>query len=266
MNIEEAWEVFDGLMLGDGSLIRYKNTVCFRMNVSKNTISISDHLKYLEWLRDSVFAVLSIRATVKLYWGTRSAGVKKGQMYQYVSLRTERIPLLADYYSEWYAGGEWSDGSSKAYIRYATKVLPERIVGGSSLPISSLTHWFLGDGDSYRNKRKLSTVIAGFSTYCFSKVEVYHLITILNNMGIKTTKPSEREHKKGSGLRIILAQESTDYLIHLVESRILEIFGDSVGPSYKDMIKYKHSTNRHADLDRIDRIRRLLRRRQLSEH
>lgn len=245
MNEKEAWEVFDGLMLGDGGMRRYKNTARFYMNMSKHTISIEDHLKYEYWLRDNVFATLGIRASVSLGKQTNEDQVINGRLYKgktclKAHLFTESIPLLAEQWDKWYIGGEWAKSGRNTYIRDATLVLPEWIIKSHTLPTCSLTHWALGDGGSSRPKGQPSTVYVRFSAHCFSEGEVHHLIAILSNMGISTTKSSKEKCSKGSGLTIQLAQESADYFVSLIEPHVLEIFSDSVSPSYKDIIKYKN--------------------------
>lgn len=239
MDNEGAMQVLDGLMLGDGNLIRFRDKAYYQMTQSKHTISLEDHLKWLYWLRDKVFAVLKIKATVSSPWISYPVGVNKGQKHQVAHLCTGRTPLLVKSFDEWYTGGEWVAPKgherfpSSYYIRGATKIIPRRLMLASSLPVLSLTHFFLGDGG-----RGNGTTANSFATFCFTKREVYHLMKMLNNMGIKTIKPVEYAHKKGSGLVIYLSRASINYFMSLIEPHVLEIFGDSTGPSYKDMIKY----------------------------
>lgn len=245
MNKQEALEVLDGLILGDGGITRLWRSAWFYMSMSKHTISIEDHLKYEYWLRDNVFTTLGIKATVKLREATSRNQVYLGRKYedrkyQYAYLWTESVPLLADCWDEWHSGGEWKKDNSHTRKRGASIRLPERFYKDFMLSTSALTHWFLGDGDSSRDKRYLSIVNTGFSTDCFNKAEIHHLMNMLNNIGILTIKPSgQRNPGKGSGLSINLAQQTVDDFMDLVAPHILEIFHDSESPSYKDIIKYK---------------------------
>ena len=239
---QEAQEVLDGLMLGDGSIRRYLNTAQYSMNQSKHTILLEDHLKWEYWLRDNVFAALSIHAAVKPYRKKFSYVARLEVGFQVARLSTVLSPLLIESYDEWYCGGEWI-GSKKRkygskYIRGATKVIPERIMEANAIPTRTLAHWFLGDGESsLENKNRLTPQVhIGLATYCFTKEEVYHLIFILNKMGLETTKPREQPHESGSGLGIRLTQGSVNDFIDLVEDHIMEIFGDSPYSSYKDKI------------------------------
>lgn len=62
-------------------------------------------------------------------------------------------------------------------------------------------------------------------------------MAMLNNAGIKTNKPAGHSCKRGVGLRIILAQGSINDFIGLIEPHVMEIFSDSIGFSYRDLLK-----------------------------
>lgn len=237
MNVSIATQVLDGLMLGDGNLQRYRNTAYYQMQQSKQTISLEDHIKWLCWLRDNVFKILDIKSTVKAYQKTVQDG-RKHKTVLAASLWTERSLLLAKVYDEWYIGGEWT---KRGYIKGGVKVLAKQLTESPVLSVYQLAHWFLCDGGSswHYYKGTKSAVYVSLSTHSFTKDEVYYLIHILSNMGVQTTKPYECIHKKGSGLIVWLSQNSVNYFMSLIEPHILEIFSDSVGPSYIDMIKYR---------------------------
>jgi len=239
----EALDVLDGLMLGDGNLDKHVSGARFLINLSKPSVSLDDHLKYLRWIADNVFRALGVpvskgypRVLAKMY---------KGELYQYAQLSTLVSPLLETLHNVWYTGGEWTqEAGSGRRIRGATKVIPTQLIRALTLPLLALVHWFLGDGGSslYNLDYPTPTVDMSLSTQGFSVVEVYHLMRMLNNAGIHTIKPHKDDISGGSGLKIRLSQGSIDYFMSLVEPHVLEIFGDSVGPSYKDMIKYKDPT------------------------
>ena len=244
MTGEEVSQAFDGLMLGDGSLARRKKGACYGMHQSKPTISISDHLRWLQWVAGNVFPLLGVvpcgshpKARTRIY----PAGKHKGESYQEALLYSRTSSLLGEFYDEWYSGGEWTQSGANWYIHGKTKVLPRRLMQAATLPIWTLVHWFLGDGSSVR--RYINGygpyVQVSFSTNCFSVSEVLHLMGMLNNIGVTTTKPSQRRNKRGSGLVICLssARGNSDHFMDLVEPGILEIFKDSESPSYKDMVK-----------------------------
>lgn len=239
MLVQEAMQVLDGLMLGDGHLKRFPNTALYTMGQSKSSVPISYHLKYGYWLRDNAFAALGIKVTVK-----PTDAISKGRAYTYANLWTQSSSLLASVYDEYYFGGEWvKRNKSSAEMHHAAKRIPERLMLADKIPTLTLAHWFLGDGESSWANIDYYTpsIHAGFSTHCFSEVEVERLRVILGNMDIKTDKIGIRQYQKhGWGARILISQYSIDHFMNIIEQPIMNIFGDSIGPSYKDMVKYKN--------------------------
>lgn len=236
----KATQVLDGLMMGDGCLVRQKGGAFYQMSQAKPSVSIEDHLKYEQWIAANVFEVLGITTSAKC--PRAGVSVSRGRLYRYAHLRTLQSPLLTSLYDEWYTGGEWIQNKQGSwYIRGANKVLLSRLMKATTLPVLTLAHWFLGDGGSSWDYlgRKTPIVRVTFSVHCFTKAEVYHLMVALNSMGIVTVKPSKHPCRNGSGLVIHLAQRSVNYFMDLVEPSILEIFGDSEGASYKDAVKRK---------------------------
>ena len=236
---QRALQAFDGLMLGDGGLTRYKRGAHYFMAQSKQTILISDHIKWVQWVKDNVFMIIGVQVPNR--YPRIGTGTYKEKIFQKAYLRTRQSSLLADLYDEWYIGGELARPKYGWYIHKATKIVPERLMQATTLPALTLVHWFLGDGGSSWARRNGSVPLPliKFSTEGFIEKEVYHLSFMLNSMGIDTIEPGKAEAKKGSGLSIRLAQHSINYFMDLIEPHILEIFGNSEGPSYKDMIKRK---------------------------
>lgn len=239
LTFDEALEAFDGLMLGDGGLVRHGGGARYCMKQSKHTIPLSDHLKWLQWIVGNIFPPLGVvpsRGYPKITTRVCSAGIHKGELYQQADLVTHQSALLTELYNEWYANGEWVRAKrGDWYVRGARKVLPERLMEALVLPIRTLSLWFLGDGGSY----KYFDILVDFSTHCFSTEEVSHLTCMLNSMGVATVKPERYNCGKGSGLVMKLSRthDNTNHFMDLVEPTIMEIFGDSPSPSYKDMIK-----------------------------
>lgn len=252
---EQALQVLDGLMLGDGCLGKHATDAHYWMGLSKilarnnlsllereslRCASLSDHLKWELWIADNPFQVLDIPVSMgypKLMWR-----VYNGKSFQRAELVTRQSPQLTEVYDNWYTGGEWVKSGRNRYIRNASKILPVYLMEAAELPLLTLVHWWLGDGGSSWNFHigRSPFPQASFAAHGFTTDEVYHLAGMLNNMGMHTTKLwSDKTVKMGSGMSIWLSQDSIDYFMDLVEPHILEIFGDSKSPSYKDMIKRK---------------------------
>lgn len=242
MDTTKAIENLDGLILGDAGLERFTGGARFSMGLSKPSISMEAHLRWLQWIADSVFAVLGIPVCAghpKVF-----SSISKGNLYRYARLTTRTHLILGELHDEWYSGGEWVRNKQGAWhVRKAIKVLPARLMTTNKLPLPTLAQWWLCDGGlgrDYRNPRNLSHWFS-FSTYCFMEKEVQHLTFLLNNLGISTSKPHKEMCKVGAGLRINLSAtpDNNDRLIDLIEPFIVEIFGDDdlEGFSYKDRME-----------------------------
>lgn len=263
-----ALQILDGLMLGDGGITKYTSgTGVFAMTQSKKRIAIEDHIKWLEWLRDNVFTVLGIDAEVSLYWARYGLDTTKpGQPFQYVRLYTRTSNLLGQIYDEWYTGENLTTRRNNKgtkskrphyYISGKVKVLPVRLLKASTLPIPTLAPWFLGDGENCRrlpcsNQLKIST-------YGFSEKEVYHLVEMLNNMGTVVTGFDKHSYvKKGAGLRIRLSKYSNSHFLSLIEPFVMEVFSNSVGSSYRDILNCEDLSRKGYKSDEFDTLRNKL--------
>lgn len=250
MNSAEAMEVLDGLMLGDAGLCNYRSGAIFCLTQSKilaprhypnqeqlRAESLFEHMKWLRWIAENPFKVLSI-SVCKDYPKVLSC-MLKGKPYKYACLRTPQSPVFTSMWEEWYAGGEWTNQHqrSRQYVHGMTKVIPKRIMHASNMTTSTLVQWFRGDGNSSWDLREGRTPYChvGFSTYCFTEEEVYHLMAMLYNAGLNTRKPSKQAQIRGSGLGISLSENSVGYFLNLIEPHVREVFGlDSL--TYRDMI------------------------------
>lgn len=254
MNIKltekEALDVFDGLMLGDGGLTKWKAGTSFTFGQSKPLCSraevtlevreqsLLEHLEYEFWIRDNILGALGIEACnghPTICTSTLASGV----LYKQAHIETICSHSLDSLYREWYRGGEWSD-SVYGYVRGAAKVVPNRLMQASVLPAYTIAPWFLGDGNigSYSNRRgSMPHVSLSLSTKGFTQLEVEQLTAILNNMGVCTTKPNMDRHiKRGSGLTIRVAQKSINGFMDIVEPYVKEVFKQldgTKGPLYK---------------------------------
>lgn len=265
----EALQVFDGTMLGDGGLKKLKKGANFGMAFSKSLVpqkeiteltrrlSLEEHIKYERWLSKNVFEVLGIPLSEG--YPKILATVSKGKPVRKACLQTRQSPLLGSQFDEWYIGGEWSDSMNYGkYIHGALKIVPHRIMQTSVLPALTLAHWFLQDGGSSwcRSGETLSYPRITISSDGFAVEEVLHLTAMLNTMGINTIGYGHQKCIKGSGLKIYLssAGNNIDHFMDIIEPHVLEIFGDSRSPSYKDIMKRKTSSRQVEIEGRMSKI------------
>lgn len=248
-----AIEILDGSMLGDGNLSRWGNGAHYKMALSKplvshdkdtelvRHISLQEHLKYERWLVEKAFSPLGI--PISRDYPKILTGISKGKPYQYACLSTRQSLILLELYNEWYTGGEWVNyHASKSHVRGATKRLPERLLSAGKLPLPTLVSWFIEDGGSSWVSPAADgpRVRVSFSVHNFTTLEVYHLADMVNNMGIKVLEPrKDKRVNNGSGLVIWLSDtgDNVDCFMDLLEPHMVEIFDNSVGPSYRGMIK-----------------------------
>lgn len=239
-NTNLAWAAFDGLMLSDSGLLMREYGVAYNLNLSKPQISMADHLKYENWIKDNVLGPLNVpicegHPRVLTY-------TRKSKVIPYARLESCSTPILVEPYAEWYHGGQWVGPLGGRYIRGKTKKLPGRLMQANELPVPTLVHWFLGDGCCIFRvfEGRKPRVYVDFSVCNFTNSEVAHLTHMLNNVGTMTTRPFRNNRvTKGSGLRLCLSSkpENSNHFMDFIEPPITQIFGNSTGPSYKDMIK-----------------------------
>ncbi len=225
-------QIFDGVMLGDGGLTRYNGGALFYMNLSKTSkdgrLTMGDNIAWLACVKDECLALLGVGVSdvyPKLNW-YRS----RGKLFQAAWLRSRQSNFLTEQHSRWYAQtGEWAQSSRQWYRRGDTKALPS----GLTLSPVTLAHWFIGDGGSYRDKRRPTTVQVNLSVCCFTEVEVYLLTEMLNEMGVATTKPGlHKRVVKGSGLVIYIAQRSVDDFFDIIAPHM---------PSHTGALQYRRN-------------------------
>ncbi len=226
----EEMQIFDGVMLGDGGLIRYASKALFYMTQSKTSkdgrLTVGDNIAWLAYIKDECLLPLGVEVSDK--YPKLGYHHLKGEPRQTTGLSSRLSDLLAEQYDRWYARtGEWAKNSTSWCRRGDTKVLPCDL----AISQATLAHWFIGDGGSSRDKRHLSTVLVSLSVCCFTEAEVYRLTTMLNKMGITITKLSLHKNVvEGSGLVIIISQRSVDDFFDLIAPYM---------PSHTGALQYK---------------------------
>lgn len=234
-------EILDGMLLGDAGLVMCGPNALFAINLSKKNILLSDHLKWLTFVRDYCLIPLGVPVS-EIYPKATVQKSSFNQLYTVATLRSSLSPVLALQYYRWYLlSGELRKKYHTRYRAGDVKVLPDDFM----LTPAALAHWFLGDGsgglgsfDGYLEQR------ADLSAYGFTEDEGWRLTGMLNDMGINTSRPTKHITSRGTvGLRIFISMAggNINRFIDIVEPYILPIFRDSISPSYKDMLVRKNS-------------------------
>lgn len=219
---QEAEEVLDGVMLGDGGLVARGGSAYFDAALScrDGRIPVSGLLEYLQHLKDECFDVLSVEAREGhpvIRERVRTSGIHVGETYECASLATKTSAVLALYHHRWYNGGRY-------------KEVPVDLV----LTPISLAHWFMGDGTSCRAQH-YPTVYCEFSTQGFRICGIEVLEDQLRQSGITHIGRKLRYGPavRGSGVKITILQDSLDDFMDLVDPYVIE--------PYRYKVKYRRA-------------------------
>jgi len=208
MDKVEAAEVFDGVMLGDGSITLPSsyNNAYFIMNLSGT--------KTLEYLSSVRTALLTLSIPVKTTYPKVLKGTSKGKVYYYCRLQSGCCQLLTEQYHRWYPSRR--------------KVVPEDV----SLTPITLAHWFMGDGSSYLDERyHYVSVTITLCTDGYREQEVALLADKLHSININVSLVYHTAVRNGRGMRIIIRQDSVN--------RFMDVVGPYVIEPYEYKLKYK---------------------------
>jgi len=229
--MDDALEIFDGVMLGDGSLVRSNAKAYFAMNLSKTSkdgrLTMGDNFTWLECIKSECLIPLGVNVFDK-YPKPALLRDAKGRTYSAAVFRSRSSSFLKRQHDRWYkqTGESVNYRGLYQYRRGDTKRLPLDLI----LTPTVLAHWFIGDGGSTR--RGLTKNVTVTLAVCgFEVGEVLRLTSMLNGMGITTVKPNvDKNAKKGSGLVIYLAQRSVDDFFGIIAPYM---------PSHRGLLQYK---------------------------
>jgi len=207
-----ALELFDGVMLSDGSLCLplHRRSAHFQMNLSsiRGKLKAEDLLGFLAHVAEALKVIgvgISPRSP-KECWGTDHAGSR----YSYFRLCTLSSPFLTAEHRRWYPT--------------EVKEVPRDLV----LTPISLAYWFMGDGkyrryDCTASSEELSTV--GFNIQSIGLLEGQ-----LHNLGILDTSRWHYQHvRKGAGIAIAVLQASSNKFMELVRPYIVTPYHYKLG-------------------------------------
>lgn len=210
-------QALEGMLLGDSSLIKPPGPcdAYFSVGFSDGRITVRDHLKYLLNTK-AILEDLGVEVPSKYPDVTSRIQSQTGKPFNFCYLHSLSSSVLTREHARWYLSG--------------AKEVPEDLI----LAPASLGYWFMEDGGSSRHSIDKTVVYVTFATYGFNVHSVSLLIEKLAALGLFVTKPYRDKHVvKGSGLRLILRQESADLFMELVDRHVTE--------PYRYKIKRKES-------------------------
>lgn len=155
MNRDEALQVFDGVMLSDGSIDYNGN---FRENLSGS--------KHMDWLYYQEDALTSIGVIMMAGHPKCETRTSKGKSFENCALYTKTSEFTKSQRLRWYPRG--------------VKWVPDDV---SITPVT-LAHWFMGDGSSSYRKCRPGLVTLWLCTDSFLEVDVNKLIMCLRHAGL----------------------------------------------------------------------------------
>jgi hypothetical protein len=221
---QEALQIFDGVMLSDGTLVRGStNSVNYILKVSS---SGTEHEDWLLLIRDAL-AVLDIGSSpISLIHST-----SRGKPYSFLQLRSRL--------------SEWLSAQRQLWYPLGIKIVPESLI---LAPLTTAV-WFMGDGSSIWSPTG-RCVIASFATHGFSEKDVEHLESQLRELGVvdlcrnDVTNSPKTERQFSSGITL-QATRSVSALMNMMEPFILPSFSYKIKhPTTKERLgacKWQHA-------------------------
>lgn len=222
MNKEEAQQVFDGVMLGDGGLVFMGSQAHFVIGNADNKeftqreqIPVEDLLEFLQHLAE-VFRVLGVEPCAghpKII--PNAARSLSGKKLNGCIFETKGSLFLTDQYHRWYKGGEpRHDKKNRYYIADAEKVVSK----GFKLTPLSLAYWFMLDGRSVWTNG--ISIDAGLCSYSFGLNSIKDLEEQLHSFGLSTSRNYRKawlgKGKPDSNIQIAILQNSIDSFMSIM--------------------------------------------------
>lgn len=208
MDENEAVQVFDGLMVGDGNLSSAllagdRIEKCHRVKDSRFCIAQSgeryDHADWMYYIKD---ALVTLGVDVSYHYPKSGTRISRGKVFKLCSLSSLTSPFLTLQRIKWYPNG--------------VKEIPE----GFEFTPASLANAWMGDGSVIElfegHLSELS--VPNFSLHSIEIVE-----RALHSIGITNTSRVHRD-VGNSGVIIAVRQSSRDTLAGLVEPYLLPSF------------------------------------------
>lgn len=202
VNEAEAAEVFDGLMLGDGSLRHRGISADFRMALSGERLGIP-----LESFRSFLCYVKGILELLGVEACTGHPRFfkepYKGRSHYKCGLSTRVSSFATSQHPRWYPDGR--------------KEVPDDL----ALTPISLAYWFMGDGCSYRKKNAAGVDIS-LCTQGFDECSIERLESQLTELNLCTGRGHRSNTVKGSGIIIFIRYASANNFMNLIDPYVVE--------------------------------------------
>jgi len=200
---QEAWQIFDGVMLGDAGLYHTGINAQFSLSLSAKL----DHelrnnmLGYLRYVRDA-FELLGIEFCTghPIAYCISS----RGRYYWRPTLKSKVHPLLQNQYI-------------RCYPANVAKGVPEDV---TVTPLS-LAHWFMGDGCSGRDNRCIAVDVS-LQTHGFQEGDLAVLESKLHDLGLHTGRRKNSKVNTGVGIAITILQDSVNEFMNIVNPYVVE--------------------------------------------
>jgi len=210
VNKEEALEIFDGIMLGDGG-IHHPLYPSFALALSGTKLKIptKDLMSYLGYVKEALesLGVVICSGNPRV---TRRKFSHSGKPYDYCYLETRTALFIAAQFRRWYPDKH-------------RKQVPEDL----ELTPLALAKWFEGDGTSSKSApgRPLFDCV-NLCTQSFNSYSVNLLGAQLSRLNVHTTVQYNKSKPK-----IYILQDSVDDFMRIIDPYVIE--------PYRYKIKYR---------------------------
>lgn len=225
MNEKEAWEVFDGSMLGDGGLKRRGALACFYIDLSAGSLGLWGNaswngresripkMQYLWYLRDYL-ELLGIRFSE--HWPRARICFSRGRPYLDCKLESSPSSHLLAQFGRWYRPitdevreVRWFPANQGWY-----KILPDDI---ELTPLTTAV-WFGDDGNTRWNPHP--SVQLRIGTNSFSKDEVERLSGLLLPFGVQARVGRNPTKRQMTWILSVCAADSVNAFNGLIEKHV----------------------------------------------
>jgi len=217
MNIDEAQQIFDGVMLSDGGLRRPRKCThnsYFYLNQSFGP-------QHLDWIINvkEALTLVGFEFSSRTPYVEPAPGIDRKNAY--VSLWSKYSKLATFHYNRWYTN--------------QGKILPVDL----QLTSITLANWFMGDGSSSAVTQNLVNV--KIATCNFTQEEVSALVASLRALGIDATWNISARRYPVIYMNTI---DAVNAFMNLVDSHVL--------PSFKYKIKRSERINDYSHWPRCN--------------